>query len=333
VGKHVGGADFRVHAAGDRSNRQASDWLLAGEAGSIREDALNAVEKAANQLRLVDLPPFPGVAVKALQLVSKPESRLRDLHDLISMDQAFATEILRLANSPLYGIRSEITSTLQAVMLLGYERVKGLLLTLAVKTYIGQSLEAPILKACWSHSLASATIAEELAMTTAIDKDVAYTAALIHDIGRLALAMILPEGYNKLRQQGPLDPGSILQAERDLFGMDHCQAGGLLVTTWNLPLTFIEVASYHHEPRKSESLDLVGLVSLACQIADALGFSVVSISGKYEDIVRELPDDMRRVIPGRAAKFLRRIADKMNGIESVLELKSIRVHPDSPVTV
>jgi putative nucleotidyltransferase with HDIG domain len=305
--------------------------------GSVRaedarsgEETLNAVEKAANQLRLVDLPPFPGVAVKALQLVSKPESRLRDLHDLISMDQAFAAEILRLANSPLYGIRAEITSTLQAVMLLGYERVKGLLLTLAVKAYIGQSLEAPILKACWSHSLASATIAEELAAASIIDKDAAYTAALIHDIGRLALALIKPEGYNQLRDKGLLDAASIMQAERELFGMDHCQAGGLLMTKWNLPLAFIEVASYHHEPRKGDSLDLVGLVSVSCQIADALGFSVVPMIPGYEEILPDLPEDVRRILPAKAAKLLRQIADKMNGIESALELKSIRVHPDSP---
>ncbi len=294
---------------------------------------MDAVEKAANQLRLVDLRPFPGVAVKALQLVSEPKSRLRDLHDLISMDQVFAAEILRLANSPLYGIRAEITSTLQAVMLLGYERVKGLLLTLAVKTYIGQSLQAPILKACWSHSLACATIAEELAGATTIDKDVAYTAALIHDIGQLALAMIETEGYNELRNKGLINGDSILQAEHDLFGLDHCQAGGLLMTTWNLPLTFIEVASYHHDPRKSESLDLVGVVSLSSQIADALGFSVIPIATRYDDMVTNLPDDARRILPVEATKLLQRIADKMNLIESALELKSIRVHPDSPAIV
>ena len=292
---------------------------------------MSAVEKAANRLRLVDLPPFPGVAVRALQLVSEPESRLRDLHELISMDQAFAAELLRLANSPLYGIRAEVTSSLQAVMLLGYERVKGLLLTLAVKSYIGQSLEAPLLKACWSHSLASAMIAEELAAPTAIDKDVAYTAALIHDIGRLGLAMVDPEGYNKLRDKPPLDADSMLQAERESFGIDHCQAGGLLMTAWNLPLAFIEVASYHHDPRKGDILSLVDVVSLGCQIADALGFAVIPIAAQYEDILSGLPDNMRAVLPPGAAKLLRRIADKMNGIESALELKSIRIHPDSPV--
>jgi hypothetical protein len=134
-----------------------------------------------------------------------------------------------------------------------------------------------------------------------------------------------------LLEKGPLDADSILHAERELFGLDHCQAGGLLMTMWNFPLTFIEVASYHHEPRKGDGLDLVGLVSLSCQIADALGFSVIPVCSRYEDILPELPEDARRIVPAKADKFLRKIADKMNGIESALELKSIRVHPDSPV--
>src|SRR5271166_5345944 len=88
----------------------------------------NPAEKAATRLRLVDLPPFPAIAIRALQLVSNSETRLSELHDLICTDPAFAAEILRLVNSPLYGIRTEITSTLQAAMLLGFERVKGVAL-------------------------------------------------------------------------------------------------------------------------------------------------------------------------------------------------------------
>lgn len=192
-------------------------------------------DRFAKQLKSVDLPPFPAVAIRALQLVSQSETRLSELHDLISADPAFAVEILRLANSPLYGIRVEIVSTVQATILLGFERVKGLALTIAMRAYIEDLLHVPALRASWRHSLACAAAAEELAAASSMDKDSAYTGALIHDIGRLALAVMQPDSYNQLFQNTTGTPESVLQKERESFGADHCEAGRLLTTSWNLP--------------------------------------------------------------------------------------------------
>jgi putative nucleotidyltransferase with HDIG domain len=281
---------------------------------------LMAGEKNTTRLRLLDLPPFPGIAVRALQLVSKSETRLHELHDLICMDQALAAEILKLSNSPLYGIRSEVTTTMQAVILLGFERVKGLLLTVAMRAYIGDSWDVEALRACWRHSIACAMVAEELAGANAVDKDRAYTAALIHDIGRLALAVMQPEGYGQLRNRALNGADSILQCERELFRMDHCHAGRLLMSWWNLPEELIDVASHHHTVTESAKFDLLATVALSCSISDALGFAFVrpTDAPEYKDLLSRLPEHKRNVLPAESEDFRSRITDKIGCVESML---------------
>jgi putative nucleotidyltransferase with HDIG domain len=277
-------------------------------------------EKATTSLRLIDLPPFPGIAVRALQLVSKSETRLHELHELICMDQVLASEILKLANSPLYGIRTEVTTTTQAVILLGFERVKGLLLTVAMRAYIGDAWDVPALRACWRHSVACAMIAEEISGANAADRDTAYTAALIHDIGRLALAVMQPEGYSQLRTQTFDNAESILQCERKMFRMDHCHAGRLLMMWWNLPEELIEVTSHHHAAKNSGKFDLLALVSLSCNIADALEFTFIRPADArgYKDLLGQLTADKQGVLPAEPDEFRSRIAEKISCMESML---------------
>jgi len=278
----------------------------------------------ARQLKLVDLPPFPVVAIRALQLVSQSETRLAELHDLISADPAFASEILRLANSPLYGIRVEITSTVQATILLGFERVKGLALTIAMRAYIEGSLHVPALRASWRHSLACAAVAEELAAASALDKDAAYTGALIHDIGRLALAVMQPDLYNQLFQNTKGTPETLLEKERELFGVDHCEAGRLLTTSWNLPQVFVEITSHHHDRAKEGGLDLAGLIGMGCKIADALGFEFVANPEceSYQMLIRQLPEPIRDRMPADPNEIASHITDKISCIEAMRPARS-----------
>jgi putative nucleotidyltransferase with HDIG domain len=274
-------------------------------------------DRTARQLKLVDLPPFPAVAIRALQLVSQSETRLSELHDLISADPAFAAEILRLANSPLYGIRVEITSTVQATILLGFERVKGLALTIAMRAYIANLLHIAALRASWRHSLACAAIVEDIAAASSIDKDAAYTGALIHDIGRLALAVMQPDVYNQLFQSAKGTREFILQRERELFGVDHCEAGRVMTTGWKLPEVFVAITSNHHASPNDGPLDLTGLVGLGCKLADALGFEFMPSTDceSYQMLIGQLPEPVRAQLPEDPNEVASRITDKINCIE------------------
>ena len=321
----------------------------------------SGLESQELPLSLNHLPPFPAVALRALQLASDANTRLRELHEVIRTDPAFSSELLRIANSPLYGIRVEIKNTLQATMLLGFDRVKALALTIGLRTYLGHCLEMPALRACWRHSLASAILAEELAPLDFLagdlepggcsapadmvlsqvdpgasrsriskyalnvdpyalpDKGEAYTAAILHDVGRLSLAVLRSQEYASVLERTENAPRDLLQCERELFGMDHCQAGRALALAWNFPKNIVEVITRHHEALEPGGRNLLALVQFSCRLADALGFCVgySPDSPTYEALCGRMSAAARRYFGSDADQTAFRLACRINKIESV----------------
>ena len=154
----------------------------------VVESALTAKRPWA----LRELPPFPPIASRLLGLLAREEGGLREISDLINKDAAFAAEVLRIANSSLFGLQSKISSILQSIAFLGTERVKGLAFTVAIRCYLKRALAHDILRRGWRHNLACAVIAEEMSGRLYLDGAQAYTAALMHDIGRLAFLAAYP---------------------------------------------------------------------------------------------------------------------------------------------
>ena len=219
------------------------------------------------------LPPFPQVALRVLQLANNENLQLHQLSELISSDPAFASEVLTVANSLLYAPRFPASSVLQAIAVLGANNLQGLCLTVGVRGYMGKALSQPAMRAIWRHNLASALIADQVASVGFIDRDVAYTSGVMHDIGRLALAVIRPREYTLLLETHSGPPVSILKAEHELFGWDHCQAGRQLIVDWKLPPEFEAIAAEHHEPRqKNGSWGMVDLINVSCRMAGRVGF-------------------------------------------------------------
>jgi len=267
------------------------------------------------QLRI---PPFPRIALEVLQLISGQSASMREISDLISSDPAFSSELIIIANCPLYARRVPVTNVLQAIALLGTQNLKGLCLTVGVRAYMGDALNNTSLRAIWRHSLACALLAEELATAGAIDKDSAYTAGLMHDVGRLALAVFRPRVYAALLERHTGSPCSILEAERELFGFDHCEAGRRLVADWKLPPSFTVIVSEHHPQESHQPVwEMPALINLSCRIADALGFSVFPgcEASEYGDLLDELPARERKVFDSDVAHLALDLAGKINAIE------------------
>ncbi len=272
-------------------------------------------EKGAGSL--TEVPSFPSVAIQALQIISNERGQLRELSDLVKSDAAISAEILHMANSALFGIRTEVCSIMQAIHMLGLERVKGLVVTIAMKAYLNGALEIPALRACWRHSLACALVAEDFAKVGLMEGDVAYTAGLMHDVGRLALVAGYRKEYADFLVAAEHEPFDALQRERKLFGVDHCQVGKLLVTRWKLPKMFIDVTSRHQEAAVAGEPSILSTVRRSCQMADALGFSVVPPlqPQSYEEILGQLPERDRARFPGDSSEFVVHIASKINSLE------------------
>jgi putative nucleotidyltransferase with HDIG domain len=266
------------------------------------------------------LPPFPQVAIRVLQLVNNENVQLHQLCELISSDPAFASEVLTVANSVLYSPRYPSSSILQAIAVLGANTLQGMCITVGVRAYLGKSMSHPSMKALWRHNLACALIAERLASVGLLDKDTAYTSGILHDIGRVALAVLQPKEYGGLLATHKGAPASILEDERHLFGWDHSETGLKLVADWRLPSDFEAIVSEHHCARRTDSAwGMTELVQVSCRMADAVGFSAFQgcETTPYEDLLDELPARERRSFCSSLETLTAEIAESIHAIESV----------------
>src|SRR4051795_10276017 len=143
------------------------------------------------------LPPFPAIAQRILALVSQKDVSVREVGELIKLDPSFSAELLRFANSALFGARREVTSLSQAVARLGMDRVKSMATFVALNKMVRTSVRAPALRKVWVHSVVTAIIAEEAARVARLDCEVAYTTALLHNLGTLGLMSAYPDEYSR----------------------------------------------------------------------------------------------------------------------------------------
>jgi putative nucleotidyltransferase with HDIG domain len=263
------------------------------------------------------IPPFPAVALKALKLMAGTDTSLLELCNLIRSDHAFSTAVLRIANSPLVAFPKNVTSIMQASMLLGFGRLRSLVITVGLKAYFDNSF-TPLMKLSWRHSVACAIIAERSAKSRFMDNEFAYTAAILHDIGRFALATIMPKAYARVIEGGAENPRQLLESERVLCGIDHCEAGRSLVLAWGLPEAFLDItACHHHAPQRSSGA--AALIPPSCALADSLGFAVVRCrsSRDYAEILAEFPEPSRTRFPADGKELASEIAKEIKAIETV----------------
>jgi HD-like signal output (HDOD) protein len=244
------------------------------------------------------MPPFPQVALKVLQLASNENVQLARLGELISSDPAFATEVLSIANSLLYAPRYPIKSILQAIEVLGASHLQGLCLTVGVRAYLGKSLGHPTMRTLGRHNMACALIAQQIASAGFMDREIAYTAGVLHGIGLLGLAVVRPSEYVHLLGTHIGTPASLLEQERKIFGIDHCELGKKLVRDWNLPDDFasIMLAPHSERPEPGE-WDMAELVGLSCRMADTAGFSAFSAchAATFDELLEQLPPRERKL--------------------------------------
>ncbi len=288
------------------------------------EIAANPGEDRRNAARLpwahLRLPPFPQVALRVLQLAHNENISLPQLCELISTDPAFASEVLTVANSILYAPHYPSNSILQAVTVLGANTLHGLCITVGVRAYLGKTMSRPAMRGLWRHNLACALIAERLALLGIIDKDVAYTAGILHDAGRIGLAVLQPQAYADLLDAYHGPAGGILDAERELFGLDHCETGLQLVADWKLPRDFEPIVSRHHACRRKDGAwNTAELVKVSCKLADTAGYAAFAgcETAPYAELLDELPARQRRLFFPEAAALTADIAERIHAIESV----------------
>ena len=248
--------------------------------------------------KLCNLPPLHSIANQVLALSADDNVGLPKLAAVIEGDPAFAAEILFLANSPLFGFRSEMHALRHAVTVLGLDRIKALTVTVAMRAYLGQA--SPLVRQCWRHSAACAVIAEEISASFDVLGDRAYTAALMHDIGRLGLLKSYAREVAPVLTAQYRDPAEVLMAERVAINVDHGMAGAWLVKTWAFPGEFAEICEHHHDAIRPNDVPVLQVVKTACLIADTLGYTAVryrSLPGYQDLLTATLPQHEPKKLP------------------------------------
>ena len=248
-----------------------------------------------------------------MSLVTAPDTPFQELARLVRSDVAFATRVLRLANSPLIGGR-EVTSILHALSILGSDRLNALVMTLAIHQFVSRpGRQHDLTHRCWRHSVATAYLCELLAVSFGQHPDTAYTAGLLHDMGAIAIAFLYPVQYEEILQRCT-DTGQQLAAEQDQFGVDHAEFGAELVDLWQMPSHFCRLLLEHHSYQDSGH-SLQGLVQRCDALANQLGLSIFASGSFGQD-----PEHLPAWLPARwrSLDLLAHLLERINGLECSL---------------
>jgi putative nucleotidyltransferase with HDIG domain len=230
-----------------------------------------------------DLPPFPQAAQKALRLIRNPDTSIRELARVISVDQTLSGLLLRWANSAWFSLQSRITTVNRAVAIVGMKSVRELILSSATASYLNRPLPGYELRRgdLWRRSLGVAIGAQYIARNRSEDvQEEAYFAGLLCDIGKLAFEKLI-------RNTDTMSPewmnSSFLEMERTRFGFDHAQLGAEMARRWNLPDVLVDVIANHHTPsQSSEQLYLTACVHVSDAAMTMMGIGLGKDGLRYD---------------------------------------------------
>lgn len=203
-----------------------------------------------------NLPTLPGIVAKLTRMAEDPDTTTEQMGRVISKDHILAAKLLKLVNSAFYGFPQKISSLSSAIILLGFNVIKSLIISASIFELM-ESSDVEL----WEHSLGTAVAASILAKRLGIkDPEEVSTAGLIHDIGKVAVKMELPEQYDEILNIVEMKKVSMFEAERLVLGLDHAEVGGWLAKSWFLPRKLVEPITCHHLPKASKEEPLASAI-------------------------------------------------------------------------
>lgn len=207
--------------------------------------------------RIEKLPSLPSLYLELLGELRSGGASAKRVGAIISKDIGMTAKILQLANSAYFGFARKVNSVDRAVVLLGLECVKDLVLVIQVFAQFDRTKMAssPVF-GLWRHSTSCSTIARRIATAARASRDCidqATTAAFLHDIGKLVLANNRPAEYRKIYDVACEQNRSLYELERETLGVDHAEIGGYLLGRWGLSDSLVRAVRFHHDPMAASS--------------------------------------------------------------------------------
>jgi putative nucleotidyltransferase with HDIG domain len=240
-------------------------------------------EKIAKILKEVkSFPGMPATAAKLMPLLQNPDTSTSQIEDIVKYDPGLTANILKLSNSAYFGLPSKVSSIRQAIMLMGWKRLLQLVMTMCMSALMKKPIPGYDLPQgeLWRHSVAVSVGADTLVKSLSLSNaDEAFTAALLHDIGKLILGEFVHQDLDKIMQM--VDKGITFEvAEFIVIGTNHADVGARILQSWSLPQELVNAVSWHHDPERCQNHCLISDV---VHIANILG--VMAGYGKGREVV------------------------------------------------
>lgn len=224
-----------------------------------------ALEQIEQTIRTAeDLPTLSPVAAKLTRLLRTPYASAAEVGRMISEDPALTARVLRVVNSAYYGFPQQIHSIPHATVILGFNKIRDIVMTAsAVDSFRGRTGSFDF-TGFWKHSITAAVACDALARALHLPAaEDAFVSGLLHDIGKLVLAVYASEEYGKalryVRERNVL----LREAEEEILGFHHATVGGRLAARWSFPPGLCEAIEFHHAPAKAREPELASLAHVA----------------------------------------------------------------------
>ena len=240
--------------------------------------------------RMDRLPSFPALYADIVKALQDPEVCMEEVGGIVAKDMAMTANILKLVNPAFFGLRRQIASPAEAASYLGVDVLKSLVLSLhAFSECEATRVKGFSVEALWQHSLQTSAGAKLIAQAERAEPHAvneAFTAGMLHDVGRMVLAANFPDECNAATDLAASKSISRLEAEREIFGSTHAEAGGYLLGLWGLPVPVVEAIALHHTPSESFSRTFTALT--AVHVADVLAEALSpSQEGESQAVIDE----------------------------------------------
>lgn len=234
---------------------------------------MGVIEKLISTQEFATLPP---VAARILGILENEDVDIREVASIIETDASLTLKLLRVANSPLYAIRTEITSIHQSIITLGLNRLTNIVLGISIFSKFlmsSQKSSIELIERFWWHSSCTGMVAKSVTKKIGkYFKEIEFIGGLLHDIGKLTMIQYSPEDYQEVLRKVQSDGISDIQAEEAVFGANHVQIGSEIAKLWKLPKDLELVMTYHSNPAEAPiQRGLVASVRLADLLCEVWG--------------------------------------------------------------
>ena len=244
-----------------------------------------------------NMPPLPTSVSKDLEISRNPKADAKELNNVISLDPVLTGKVLKLINSAYYSLPNQVTSIVRAIIMLGINTVKNLVLSTAVVSNVKNktNFNALDMEAFWRHSICVGVMAKTFAAKQGFDAKILeefFVAGLLHDIGKIPFNAVIPDDYIKAISFSQQSKVSLEQVESKMFELNHSDIGFRISELWKLNKTLSDTIRFHHNFQECdiESKKFVATVSLANMVTNSLeiGFGGNKFPDKREEEIFQI---------------------------------------------